>query len=66
MNAMPESSGMKSFTTNDSVKIMYRQVGSKGPVIILLHGKYRELQPHVEQGFDQHATISRVLSILHA
>ena len=66
MSAMRESSVLKSFTTNDSVKIVYRQVGSKGPVVILLHGKYGQLYSQIEEVLDQHATLRRVLSILHA
>lgn len=30
---------LKSFTTNDSVNIVYRQEGAAGPVVILLHGE---------------------------
>jgi len=66
MSVVQESSGLKSFTTNDLVKIVYRQAGSTGPVVILLHGKYGKLQPQSEQGLHEHATISRVLSMLHA
>ncbi|CAL5224510.1 g7207 [Coccomyxa viridis] len=52
MDAVRNTSQLKSFKTNDSVNIVYRQVGSHGPVVIMLHGwsgSHRYFDMNVEE-----------------
>ena len=43
MSAAQEVSHLKSYRTNDSVNIKYRQVGESGPVVVMIHGMTLDL-----------------------